>query len=1073
MVHSAFDDARAVLKDRDFPDSAELVWSNHGPYRLADLDDPLWICEMGEKGSAPLLAPVESAEARRLTLPDEEPVLGWRPSLEKSLPNAPDWVLTEKLGEGGFGEVWRIQNRANNERRVAKFCFQSERVRHLKREVSLIRLLRERIGKHPNIVQLHEVCFETPPYYIVMEDVAGKDLAKWFEEHRDHPKLTEQVRLEIVARVADTLQSAHDAGVIHRDVKPSNILIKGTLDSDSGITVMLTDFGIGQAPGREIPSGSTLTGFTGTFSPTELRARSGSWLYMAPEVLVGQESSIRSDVYSLGVILYQIVHGEFNQPLPADWERGIKDPILAGDIRRCLARRPEDRYESAGEFARALRNLGERRIAQAIEETRRRTEARRRRLTFGLGVFSVFAMALTIALGSAWRVAVQARERERLARLEAERGHYHSQIHEAQRAIEDHDSWSAREILYKCPEHLRGWEWGRLAYLSNLEQRVFGFEDTEVYCMAQSRDGSTLACGGMDGRVRVWELRSGNLLWEFKAGEGRVIQLALDSDSTTLAVSDEAWVSIWDVNSHRRTGQFRAERPPVVELQFLPDRSLLASADSHECFCIRDLSKPGRPAMELGDVGQLRDLAITPDGSRMFAACHDHGLMIFNGQTFALEKALGEEGQLATSVTVDNAGGAFAVAFENRIRLGSVPSLDLSGAELRVPGPVESLCFFRDGRLLAYQTSMGSYGVIDLESRAERYTGRGAIGKTILISPLDNRVVVLGRDRRVREYRHDRDLDGIPLEGHQAFVSAYDFSSDGEMLATGSDDQTIRLWDTESGRNISTFISPRPIRCLAFLSENQRIVGGSPGGAVQQWDTITGQLIKEIQTGASNITSICRHPAKDRFAISTSEGQVVVYERSTLEKVLTIVASNGPVSRVAFSPDGSRLATAGEDYLVKEWDSETGNLVRVFEAHTSPVNQVAFLADGERLASAGEDQRILIWNRETGECVGTMLDKEYSLFDLAVSPDSQRLFTRARLWDLNNFRPILDFGERHRILHRDGLLMVEGGVPTALRILPAFPWKDHDLSEDPTLSLEERVEEYRGRYWQARGAPSK
>jgi serine/threonine-protein kinase len=111
------------------------------------------------------------------------------------------------------------------ERRVFKFCFRADRVRSLKREMTLFRLIKERIGDHPNIVALREVYFDAPPFYVEMDYVAGEDLRTWCEAQGGVEKVPLEVRLEIIAQVADALQAAHDAGVIHRDVKPGNILI--------------------------------------------------------------------------------------------------------------------------------------------------------------------------------------------------------------------------------------------------------------------------------------------------------------------------------------------------------------------------------------------------------------------------------------------------------------------------------------------------------------------------------------------------------------------------------------------------------------------------------------------------------------------------------------------------------------------------------------------------------------------------------------------------------------------------------------------------------------------------------
>ncbi|MBI4664574.1 MAG: hypothetical protein HY735_37760 [Verrucomicrobia bacterium] len=167
MTRPAFDSGRQVLKGRDIEglrESDGLRWLNHGPYVLKGVEEPLEICEVGEIGAACLKPPPDSERVHRYMSPDAEPVLGWRPALDHVIPNT-QWILEDKLGQGGFGEVWLGRHQTLKERRVFKFCFRADRVRPLKREVTLFRVLKERVGEHPNIVRMHDVFFDEPPYY--------------------------------------------------------------------------------------------------------------------------------------------------------------------------------------------------------------------------------------------------------------------------------------------------------------------------------------------------------------------------------------------------------------------------------------------------------------------------------------------------------------------------------------------------------------------------------------------------------------------------------------------------------------------------------------------------------------------------------------------------------------------------------------------------------------------------------------------------------------------------------------------------------------------------------------------
>jgi non-specific serine/threonine protein kinase len=188
-------------------------------------------------------------------------------------------------------------------------------------------------------------------------------------------------RLEIVAQVADALQAAHQAGVVHRDIKPGNVLIAecGVRSAESGgsapglsrpsaVSVKLTDFGIGQVVSQEILSQMTRMGFTQTIMTSGSTSLTGTQLYMAPELLAQKPASAQSDIYSLGVVLYQLLVGDLSRPLTTDWAKEIADPLLREDLEKCFAGRPEERFSSAAQLAENLRSLPQRQAEQRLRE---------------------------------------------------------------------------------------------------------------------------------------------------------------------------------------------------------------------------------------------------------------------------------------------------------------------------------------------------------------------------------------------------------------------------------------------------------------------------------------------------------------------------------------------------------------------------------------------------------------------------------------------------------------------------------------------------------------------------------
>jgi serine/threonine protein kinase/class 3 adenylate cyclase len=365
MTRFAFDSARQVLRGQDLDGLGPLSWMSHGPYRIDDVEDPIEICGVSEDGKGFSGAPASTEEAQRFEMPDSDAVHGWRPAIDQIVPKT-HWLLERKLGEGGFGEVWLACHSKLRERRVIQFCFRADRVRSLKREVTLFRVMRERFGHHPRIVGIQEVCFDQPPFYLVMDYARGQDLKGWCAERGGSKAISRATLIEIAAQVADALHAAHEAGVIHRDVKPGNILVSGAGTSPADVNVKLTDFGIGQVVSPDVLAGMTRSGFTQTVVSAGGSAHGGTHIYMAPELIANKPASTRSDTYSLGVVLYQMLVGDFSQPLTVDWTHEIDDPLLREDLAKCFAGNPLQRWPRVIQFAESLRQLEVRRKEHPI-----------------------------------------------------------------------------------------------------------------------------------------------------------------------------------------------------------------------------------------------------------------------------------------------------------------------------------------------------------------------------------------------------------------------------------------------------------------------------------------------------------------------------------------------------------------------------------------------------------------------------------------------------------------------------------------------------------------------------------
>ncbi|NOS99776.1 MAG: protein kinase [Phycisphaerales bacterium] len=403
MTRSAFDLARRAAVGSDST-LEQASWLDHGPFLFKGVKDAVEVCEVGRAGFAPLTRPPNSDKVTRAIAPQEEDTLGWRPATSLMVPGRRGWWLERKIGEGGFGEVWLARHEKTRDVRAFKFCFQSERLRTLKRELTLFRLLKEKLGDRPDIARLWEVRLDEAPYYLEMEYTAGGSLLEWAERQGGIARVPVLVRLRIAAQVARALAAAHSAGVLHKDVKPGNILIHESPDGEA--QARLTDFGIGQLLDAEALRGAqiTATGMDAVSAMTDLGSRTGTRLYTAPELLAGAAPNVQTDIYALGVVLYQMAVGDLNRPLAQGWEDGIEDELVREDIAVCVAGSSDTRLKNADELVQRLESLDQRRRErgerrrQADRELRGR--ARRARLRL---VTTVSTLIAAVAGVGYWR----------------------------------------------------------------------------------------------------------------------------------------------------------------------------------------------------------------------------------------------------------------------------------------------------------------------------------------------------------------------------------------------------------------------------------------------------------------------------------------------------------------------------------------------------------------------------------------------------------------------------------------------------------------------------------------------
>jgi eukaryotic-like serine/threonine-protein kinase len=294
------------------------------------------------------------------------------------VPSRPQFILDKQLGPSRDSEVWLARHAKTGEKRVYKFSTDGARLAVLKREATLYRVLNEGLGERADIARILDWNFETPPFFLESA-FGGPSLLDWTTGGGSLAELAVEDRIRLLAQVAGAVTAAHGVGVLHKDLKPANVLIADPQAPSSTWRLRLTDFGSGRLlePERLQELGITQMGLTHTqgFDPDT----SGTLLYIAPELFRGQPPTVQSDVYSLGVMLYQFAVNDLRRPLTSGWERDVEDDLLREDIAAATDGDPQRRLKSAAELTERLTRRGERRAERSAAElvTMRATEVQR------------------------------------------------------------------------------------------------------------------------------------------------------------------------------------------------------------------------------------------------------------------------------------------------------------------------------------------------------------------------------------------------------------------------------------------------------------------------------------------------------------------------------------------------------------------------------------------------------------------------------------------------------------------------------------------------------------------------
>ena len=946
-------------------------------------------------GEAALRREVEELLAADAQLPPGSSFLGGGGAATPAEPE--EWAgryrLREKLGEGGWGVVYRSEQTEPVRREVALKII---RPGMDSRQV-LARFAAERqalaMMDHPNIARVLDAGeTEAGRPYFVMELVRGLRLTDFCDKHR----LTVPRRLELFVQVCQAVQHAHQKGIIHRDLKPSNILVGG--DAEAPVPKVI-DFGIAKATAEGEAGGATLH--------TQAGILVGTPAYMSPEQVLsgGADIDTRSDVYALGVLLHELLTGRppfeerellrggfetlrrvIVETLPARPSARLRQAApellasaaaargaepsrllsgLQGDldwiVLKALEKDRARRYESAGALAqdvqRHLRDEPVTARAPGTWDSVRRL-VRRHRLVF----YPAMAGAAALVLGMGVATALYFRERAAKQRAES-----------AEHGLRESAEASRRELV-----RLNVSTGNRLA-------EAGGFHPAMLWHVeALQLERGDMAAGDVH-RRRIAMLRRMaprlEALWplpgvaaaEFTANGDRVI--ARDGSGRG---------AVWDVRTLRRL----AGPEPVREEWWRGDFGAPEAAAA---------VVPGL-ALTVVPGGEGRGRVVDRFAGR------DTG-MVLDGAPAGLTHRFTRDGSRA------------AAASGNRLWCWYLP--DPAVREIGLP-PGENVRLFSlcgAGARMAVVTEGPQFDLVVRDFAGERETLRlkkpaGDI-MALQLSPDSRRVAVGSWDGYARVFDAGTGTTVGDAMRHARGVSAVDFSPDSRRLATASWDSTARLWDAASGRALSPALQHAGyVPGVKFSPDGTRLMTHSSDGIVRLWKVDGAEPARLTLTIGGRLTAADSSPDGRLAAAIGSSTMLHVWSTSDGTRLVHKALTAPLVSRLRFSPDSRLLAAGFADGRVEVLDVATGeHRHAAMRGHQGRVESLTFDADGARLLSTSWDGTACVWLMATGQLAIPPLREESEVLSGAFSPDGRTIVTgsargRVRQWQAADGRAV-------------------------------------------------------------------